>query len=201
MIRLLTILALVLASGCVSVLPKARPAAPRYLIDAVETAAPGPAVSWSLAVEDPSSTRAYDTPKIAAIREPGRLEYLGNGEWADRAPRLLQAALIRSFENTGRILGVGERTTLPSSTYILQTDIRNLEADWLDGNPRARVALYARFMNARGKVFAARLFTAEAPAGAGTPSGLAKAFDAAVGSVIGEVVAWSFEAGAKAQTP
>ena len=111
----------------------------------------------------------------------------------------MQSALIRSFENTGRILGVGDRTTMPTSTFILQTDIRNLEADYLSGAPKARVAIHARLMNSRGKVFAAKLFEASAPAGAGMPGDLARAFDGAVGGVIGEIVAWSFAEGETAQ--
>lgn len=198
MMRALFLLASIALAGCVNVLPQARPAAPRYLIEPVKQAATGEAVTWSLAVDDPLATRAYDSPKIAAMREPGRLEFLGNGEWADRAPRLLQTAIIRSFENSGRILGVGDRTTLVSPTYILQTDIRNLEADYLSGAPQARIAVFARLVNGRGKVVAAKLFERRADAEGVTPADLARAFDAAAGRVIGEVLAWTFEEGEKA---
>lgn len=201
MTRALVLMGLMLVCGCVNVLPQARPAAPRYLLEPVSESAAGEAVSWTLAVEDPNATRAYDSPKIAAIREAGRLEFVGNGEWADRAPRLVQSAIIRSFENSGRILGVGDRTSLISATYVLQTDIRNLEADYLGGSPEARVAIYARLLNARGKVKAARLFERRSGAGAGAPAELARAFDAAAAGVITDLMAWTFEEGEKAQIP
>lgn len=199
MMRALFLLAIIALGGCVNVLPQARPAAPRYLMEPVKAVSEGAAVSWSLAVEDPMATRAYDSPKIAAVREAGRLEFLGNGEWADRAPRLLQTAIIRSFENSGRILGVGDRTTVVSATYVLQSDIRNLEADYVSGKPQARVTIYARLLNARGKTLAAQLFERRADAGTGMPSELARAFDEASGGVIADLMLWTFAEGENAQ--
>lgn len=199
MTRVLLLVFLAALGGCVNVLPQARPAAPRYLLEPVKAESDGPVVSWSLAIEDPIATRAYDSPKIAAVREAGRVEFLGNGEWADRAPRLVQTAIIRSFENTGRILGVGDRTALVSATYVLQTDIRNLEADYLSGKPEARVTVFARLLNGRGKVLAARLFERRAGAGAGSPADLARAFDTASGAVIADLMSWTFEEGEKAR--
>lgn len=188
-------------NSCISVLPKAAPAAPRFLLEAVDARQNGPAVTWSLIVEDPTATRAYDTAKIAVTRAPGRLEYFGAGEWADRAPRLFQYALIRSYENTGRILGVGDRTALSAATYVLQTDIRNLDADFAGGRKAtARVSVYARLTNGHGKVLAARLFDGEAQARSSGPDALSDAFDAAVGDVIGKMVDWSFDEGEKAKS-
>lgn len=188
-----------LTAACVSVLPEARPAAPRYLVDAAtfETAGAEP-VAWSLIVEDPQATRVYDTSKIALIRTPGRVEYLANGEWADRAPRLVQAALVRSFENSDRILGVGDRASRPVSTYILQTDIRALHADYADGGPDAVFSVYGRLANARGKIFAARLFEKRVPAKQGTPDQIAAAFDEAIVATLGEMVEWTLAEGEKA---
>ena len=38
------------------------------------------------------------------VREPGgSLSFLGGGQWADRLPRLIQARLLQSLENTGRL--------------------------------------------------------------------------------------------------
>jgi len=199
MTRAALLVALLMLTGCVSVLPEARPAAPRYLLESVsydnEGAEP---VSWSLVIEDPSATRVYDTAKIALIRNAGRVEYLANGEWADRAPRLVQAALIRSFENTSRILGVGDRASLITSTYTLQTDIRALHADFVDGPPEAAFSVYARLTNARGKVIAARLFENKAPAGKGTAEEIAAAFDKAADGAFAEMVEWTLAEGEKA---
>lgn len=183
----------VLLGGCVNVLPKAPPPSPRFLLSAVEfEAGAGAPVSWSLTVDDPQATRIYDNTRIARAREPGRVEFYADGEWGDRAPRLFQAALIRSFENTGRILGVGDRITLPASAYALQADIRRIEADGMDGAVKAVISVYVRLADRNGKVLAGRLFVADEPASADTGPAIARALDAAVGETLADIVAWTF---------
>src|SRR3990167_3831132 len=125
--RLAALAAGVLAlSSCISVLPDAPPASARYLVTDVSVTESRAPVAWTLGVEEPDATLAFNTAKIALSREPARIEYYAGGEWVDRAPRLLGAALVRSFENTGVVKGVGSRVTLPISTFALQTDIRRL---------------------------------------------------------------------------
>lgn len=188
-------LAAVALAGCVSVLPDAQPPSARYLIEPVAYDGAATAVEWTLGVEDPMATRVYDTPKIALLREPGRVEYFARGEWADRAPRLVQAAIVRSFENSGRILGVGDRTMLPVSTYVLQTDIRGLQADYRGGAPTAHFSIYARLTNGRGKVYAARLFEHRAQADADSVPAVAAALDDTVAAAIAELVEWTVAEG------
>jgi cholesterol transport system auxiliary component len=198
-ILLLAMLALV---ACVNVLPKAGPASPRFQISAInaEGVAAAP-VDWTLVVEDPQASRVYDNTKIALAQEPGRIEFYANGEWADRAPRLFQSALIRSFENSGRILGVGDRVTQPLGDYFLQTDIRRMEADVAGGNAKAVFSVYARLVNGRGKVVAGKLFSAEKETGANSGPAAAKAMNEAVQAAMTEILAWTFEMGEKARAP
>ncbi len=193
MTRALAILAAaVSAAGCVSVLPDAGPAAPRYLLAPVAyEARAGEPVAFSLAVDDPLATRVYDTTKIALVRAPGRVEFYANGEWADRAPRLVQSALVRSFENSGRILGIGDRGSMIASDFVLQTDIRALHADYSGGAPTAVFSVYARLTNSRGKVIAGRLFEQRMAANADAVPEIAASFDKAVAASLGEIVDWS----------
>ncbi|MFQ5562092.1 MAG: ABC-type transport auxiliary lipoprotein family protein [Parvularculaceae bacterium] len=184
-----------LVSGCVSVLPKAPPPAARYAMEPVAAAAEGPAVDWRLIVENPAATRIYDTTKVAVAREGGRFEYLAGSEWADRAPRLIQSALVQSFENSGRILGVGGRSAIPLAEFVLQTDIRALQAHYDRRDPVVRAALYARFTDGKGVVYAARLFESEAPIDGRGGDALLAAFDDALQAVFADIVVWSFETG------
>jgi cholesterol transport system auxiliary component len=187
------VVASLLAAGCVSVLPKAAPAPARYLMAPAEFAGEtGPKVEWSLAVEDPQSTSVYDTSKIALIREPGQVEYYASGEWADRGPRLVQAAIIRSFENSGGILSVGDRPSLPVSNFVLQTDIRMLHAAYNGGTPTATVVIFARLTNARGRVYAAHLFRQEVAAAGATERQIVAAFNEAMTAMLKEMVDWTF---------
>lgn len=186
----------VAASGCVGGLLETTPPKPRYLVGYVDAGAvAGADVDWSLIVENPGASRAYDTTKIAVSPTPGRIEYFGGGEWASRAPVVVQMAMIQAFEDSGRILAVGNRADIGLSDYALQTDIRRLDLDVANGNRSARVDIYVRLTNGRSKVFAARTFSAAAPARSNSGDDVAAAFDAALQTVVADVVNWAFDEG------
>lgn len=192
--RILSLAAALSLSACVSVLPDAPPASARYQVTDVTPAGSDRApVAWTLGVEEPDATLAYNTAKIALSRAPARIEYYAGGEWVDRAPRLFGAALVRSFENTGAIRGVGSRVTLPVSTFVLQTDIRKLTVAHQDGSRTAEIAIFARLANGRSAVHAARLFTASEPVGADNAGAAAAALNAGLERLQRELVEWTFD--------
>ncbi|OFX03664.1 MAG: hypothetical protein A3E78_06520 [Alphaproteobacteria bacterium RIFCSPHIGHO2_12_FULL_63_12] len=192
--RLAALAAGVLAlSSCISVLPDAPPASARYLVTDVSVTESRAPVAWTLGVEEPDATLAFNTAKIALSREPARIEYYAGGEWVDRAPRLLGAALVRSFENTGVVKGVGSRVTLPISTFALQTDIRRLTITSLGGAQTADVAIFARLTNGRSLVHASKLFTAQEPVAADNAGAAAAALNAGLEKVQRELVVWTLD--------
>jgi len=194
---LATLFIALFASGCVSLLPETAPPKPRYHIAAPDAASlEGEMIDWSLVVEDPRTTRVYDSVKVAVATAPGKIEYYAGAEWADRAPRLFQTALVQTFEDSGRILSVGDRTAVPVGDLVLQTDIRNLELD-VQGEKAAKVAIYARLSDGKGNIYSARKFSASAPAGSERPDAVIAAFDSAFADVISEIVAWTYDEGAR----
>jgi cholesterol transport system auxiliary component len=192
--------ALALAS-CVSVLPDAPPASARYLVADVAMETSASTASWTLGVEEPDATLAYNTAKIALTRAPGRVEYYAGGEWVDRAPRLFGVALVRSFENTGAIRGVGNRLSLPVSTYVLQTDIRRLGVRMTDAEPVAEVEVFARLTNGRSVIHASKLFRASAPVAADSAAAAASALDASLSAIQREIVAWTLDEAERVSRP
>lgn len=192
--------AAVLAAGCVSVLPEAAPAKPRFHIEAAHAdALSGAALDWSLVIDDPRATRVYDTVRIAVSPGPGKIEYLAGAEWADRAPRLFQTALTQTFEDAGRILAVGDRVAIPVADLVLQTDIRRMEVDVATRDRAAVVEIYARLSDGKGRVFAARKFEARVDANSTEPNAVYRAFDAAFDEVLTGIVGWSYAEGAAAR--
>jgi cholesterol transport system auxiliary component len=187
------------ASGCVSVLPKASPPPARFEISDVATADAGAPVVWTLGVEEPLATRAIDTTKIALMRAPGAVEYFAGAEWSDRAPRLFGVALVRSFENSGRISGVGSRVTLPVSDYVLQTDVRALIADMSGDGVTARTAIYAKLTNGRSKIYAAKLFSAERAIADDEGDDAAAALNQNLSALIAEIRDFAFAEAEKAE--
>jgi len=192
------LLSVLVLTACVSVLPEAGDPSARYTLEDIDFnggdfggGSAGPVV-WSLAVDDPSSTRAYDTTRIALTREKSRIEYYASGEWVDRAPLLFSTALIRSFENSGRILGVGSRMALPLTDFILQTDIRALRADYAGDQISARVEVFARLTDSRGRILASKLFTATNDVRQDSVVAVAGALETSSSRTLHEIMEWVF---------
>lgn len=195
-LTLLPAMAALFSAGCVSILPEAQAPKPRFHIAAADAGAlSGDALPFSLVVEEPRATRVYDTVRIAVSSAPGRIEYLGGAEWADRAPRLFQTALVQTFEDAGRILAVGDRIALPVADIVLQTDLRNMELSVEGGDRAAVVSVFARLTDGKGTVYAAKKFDARVAAGSTEPEDVYRAFDGAFDQVIAGIVDWSYEAG------
>lgn len=194
------VLAILFLPGCVSQFLETEPASPRYIISPVSAErVAGEPVEWSLIVENPNAARAFDTTKLAVSRSAGRIEYFGDGEWAGRAPRIFQTALIESFQDSNRIVGVGDRLALPIADYALQTDIRKINLDVSTGQPQARLSVYVRLTNGKSKIHAARAFSASRPASSLSGDNVAVAFDGVFKDVIAEIVTWTFEQGQSMQ--
>lgn len=188
-----------LASGCVSVFPESAPAAPRYHISAIEPSAfdgDVAPVSWSLLVDDPSATHVYNSLRIAVETGPGKVEFLAGAEWADRAPRLMQSALVESFENSGRILRVGDRSTLNLGDLKLQTDLRIAHLDVTGDGYVVEVNLYARLIDRRGNIVAARRFGGNQNISNDAPDTVVGAFNNIFTQLFGEITLWTFDTGA-----
>lgn len=190
--------AFIMVQGCVSLLPDGNPPKPRYQITAAAgDALSGPEVAWSLTVDDPRATRVYDSMHITVADAPGKVSYLASGEWADRAPRLFQTALVQTFEDSGRILSVGDRNALPIADFVLQTDIRKLELTAHSGDRSATVSIFARLTDGKGGIYAARKFDASVDAAGLRGGEIANAFNQAFDTILAEIVRWSFDEGAR----
>lgn len=183
--------ATILLQACVSVLPEAAPASARYQVTDVAIGGDHAPVSWSLSIEEPDATLAFNSAKIALSREPARIEYYAGGEWVDRAPRLFGVALVRSFENAGAIKGVGNRVTLPVSTYVLQTDIRKLAVTHQGGAMSADAVIFARLTNGRSVVYASKLFSASKPLSSDNAGAAATALNAGLQDIQRDLIEWA----------
>ena len=194
--RLPLLMFAIAASGCVSLLPETSPPKPRYHITTPDTAAlQGDHLNWSLVIDDPRTTRVYDSVRVAVAPSPGKIEYFAGAEWADRAPRLFQTTLVQTFEDSGHILAVGDRGAVPVGDMVLQTNIRRMHYDVRNRAGQADIAIYARLGDGKGGVYAARSFLASAPAIGESADDVIAAFNTAFQSLIPEMVVWTYEQG------
>lgn len=153
-----------------------------------------PHLSGQLLVDLPLAPGGLDTERIALSRSPVSLDYFADGEWTDRAPRLVQTALLESFENSRTVTAIDRETIGLGADLVLKTELRHFEAvyDSPNGPPQVWVVLNARLVKMpERKIIAQQSFEARAPAAANNISEIVLAFDEALGKVMKETVTWT----------
>lgn len=159
-------------------------------------------VDWQLVLEIPLADAGLNTPRIALMRTPTRLEYYARANWADRAPLMVQGLMVQSFENSRKIVSVGRQAVGLRSDYILKSELREFQAEYLDGKvPKIHVAINAKLVKMPKRVIVgSKNFTSLQTAEADSLEAVVQAFDAALGKVMRRLVEWTITAGEEFQS-
>jgi cholesterol transport system auxiliary component len=155
-----------------------------------------PVVRWQLIVETPSAAANLNSGRIALQMTPTSSDYYAQSAWVDRAPLMVQTRAVESFENTKRIVGVGRDPVAVRANYILQTELREFQAEYFHGGaPIVRVRLVSRLVRMPDRqIVGAAAFERCWRARADKIPEVVKAFDEALGSVLKRLVAWTLTA-------
>lgn len=184
-------------AGCSSVIGPG-PAPQLYVLHPrLGPIADAPKVGWQLTVAMPDAPQSLDTARIALQRTSETMDYYANSAWQDRAPVLVQRALMEGFEDSGKIMGVARATAGLRADYQLQTDLRHFEAryDTPDGAPTVVVDIEARLLRTQDRKIAAALGARQtAAASANSIPAAVAAFDQAVSAAVEQIVAWALKA-------
>jgi len=200
MTRFPTILLLLALTGCSAsslLAPSGAPAKIYTLSAPKEVATGGPQANWQLLIAMPGAETDLDTPRIAIVPAPSRMDYYANVTWADRPSAMLQDLLLQSFDRSGRIAAVQKQTGGLKSDFILTVDIEDFEVDAATGDPAAHIRIATRLVRGRDRaIVAARSFEASVPAGASFDGAIA-AFDGALQSILPQIVDWTLTQGSR----
>lgn len=152
-----------------------------------------PRVSWQIVVEAPSAAANLNTSRIALAMTPTSADYYANAAWTDRAPLMIQTLLVESLENTRRIVGVGRDPLSVRPTYVLQSELREFQAEYFHGMPPlARVRIVARLVRQFDRqIIASRGFERCVRASEDSVPAVVQAFDAALDGVLKGAVSWT----------
>jgi len=164
----------------------------------IVTEAAWPNVDWQLSVGKPAAESMLSSARIAVRPGDGaELQVLGGARWSDTMPELLQALIVRAFEDSGRIVGVGRQASGLRADYTLTLDVRAFEAVYADGGaPTALIEFNAKLMGfPSNRVLATRTFEARARAAGRDAADVVAAFDSALEESIGALVGWTLEQG------
>lgn len=156
-----------------------------------------PRLSQQIVIEEPTATAAVDTDQIAVHPTPLQVEYLPGVRWVDRAPLIVQALLIESFENSGKVAAVGRSTVGLRPDYIIVTDVREFQAHLPDGEDEdAPLEIHVR-LNLKiidsfsDQIIGSNSVTEVVNTESDEMLDIAKAFDAALGRAMRDSVEWS----------
>ena len=139
-------------------------------------------------VPEPSALRALDTDRIAARPSPAQYAYLPGAVWSDLLPKLLQARLMESFQNSGRI----RAASIPGQglliDYQVVLDVRAFE---FTGEGAAAEFSVKLMDDKAGRIVATRVIREVVPlASMDTPT-IVAGLDAAMDAAFAEIVSWT----------
>ena len=147
-----------------------------------------------LVIDAPRASPGLDTVRIALLRPPVSFDYFADSAWTDRAPLVVQSALLQSFENSGRLTALDRDAIEGEPDFILRTELRHFEAEYDKAAtpPEVRVALRVRLVRAQDRrIVAQAAFARREKAAANDVPHIVAALDHALGGVIGEIIAWT----------
>ena len=132
-----------------------------------------------------------DTTRIALTENYLQLDYYAQASWTERAPIMVQTLMMESFENSGRIISIGRETFGLRSDFVLKSELREFQADYLEGR-RVRVRINAKLVrNPQRAIIAGATFERIEPIRGVAFIDIVRAFDDALGGVMRDLVGWA----------
>jgi phospholipid/cholesterol/gamma-HCH transport system substrate-binding protein len=150
-----------------------------------------------LTVLEPTATLALDTQRI--IIAPAASDGTGsdNAQWSDTIPKLVQAKVVQSFENSNYLGAVAKPLEGFNSDYQLAIDLHSFQVSTVESSagkslaaPVARVEFAAKILGENGRIVGSRTFEAAVPAPDAKVPAAAAALDEAFGNAVTGLVVW-----------
>jgi cholesterol transport system auxiliary component len=169
-----------------------------YPVRPVFTApASGAPVNWSLAILRPTVPGGLDSDRIALLQPDGSMDYYAKASLPDRAPAIIQGALLEGFESSQRIGAVAREQDALHADYNLVTEVKDFEAKYAtpDGIPQAVVVISAKLVTAHGrKIVETFVASQSVSATANSAAATAQALSQALGAAVTQIVGWALAA-------
>lgn len=167
----------------------------------VQAEAGWPTVGWSLTVAQPTASRAIDSARIAVRPTPQELQVYKGAQWAKRPSEMLEDAVLRALEDSGRIGVVSRQGTGIATDYRLVLDVRRFESDYASGQPAATIEVRAKLLRGTAPdVVASRTFLQAVPARDTAIPTVVGAFETALAGMARDLAGWTLATGATADS-
>ncbi|MDA7964008.1 ABC-type transport auxiliary lipoprotein family protein [Ruegeria sp.] len=156
-----------------------------------------PRVQKQIVVEEPTATAAVNTDQIAIQPTLLQVQYLPRARWVDRAPLIVQALMVESFENSGKVAAVGRSTVGLRADYVIAPDLREFQGIVVGETEDTKTIRVEVRMNIKiideydDKIIASSSFQEFVVAASDDTADLVEAFDVALGKAMRDAVEWS----------
>lgn len=172
---------------------------PLYRLSAPnEFAAALPHTSAQLIVDPPYAPEGLEPRRIAVVRATHALDYLADGDWADRVPMMIRSVLVEAFENSKAVAAVGPDTLDLRADFEIESDLRHFEAVYdsppgaANPAPTVSIALAVKLVKVpEHKILAQTMISARQAAAANATPQIVDAFNAAMASIATQTVTWT----------
>jgi cholesterol transport system auxiliary component len=146
------------------------------------------AIAGQLVVAEPAAVQVLASQQLIVKDATGSISFLGAGQWADNLPRLVQARLIHTFENSSQLRAVARPSSGAAADVQLMSEIRSFEIQ--TPATEAVVQISAKLVDQSGRILNGRIFTGRVPLAAIDAPHAARALDQALSIVMLDVVRW-----------
>lgn len=201
----LMIVVCILLSACSVLGNNARDRATVYDLDPRVQADPAwPKVDWQLSLAKVNATRVGDSLRIAVRPAANELQIYKGASWARIPTDMLEGAILRTLEDSGRIGAVARQGSGMSAKYRLMLELRRFESDYAAPGmpPTVVIEVNAKLLHiASQSVVDSRTFLQQASTATTSIEDVVQAFDQALHAVTGEIVGWVLASGNAANDP
>jgi cholesterol transport system auxiliary component len=187
--------ALLSLGGCISLLPKMKPAQLYQfgVSPTVPSTASAGGARVAIRAAPTTFVRAASGDRILTV-SGDETAYIAGARWVVAANNLFDDAVFRAFEAHGGPARLLARDEPVPSDYVLKLDVQTFEARYDHGRgaaPTVVVRLYAALAGHRNDTAGvSQIFQAEAPADSNSIHAITAAFDVAVDKALSDLVAW-----------
>lgn len=189
----------VLLSGCTILGPKSSGRATIYAPDPrVQPDPSWPTVDWQLSLSRATASQMTDSLRIAVRPSPNELQVYQGASWAKTPTTMVEDAILRALEDSGRIPAVARQGAGIGADYKLVLDLRRFEADYTAGTamPVAAIEVNAKLLHAPDQaVVAARTFLQAPPTTSTAVPDVVVAFEHGLETLAAEIAGWVLASG------
>jgi len=156
-----------------------------------------PEVNWQLSLAHPTAARMIDGYRIAVRPIPNELQVYRGASWAKTPGDMLQDAILRTLEDSGRLPAVARQGVGFVADYRLFLDLRRFESDYAGrAVPAAVIEVSAKLVHGPDQeIVASRTFLHAEPATSPDVPQVVEAFSRSLGAIARDVSGWVLENG------